>query len=475
MKKLRLIIAVAAFAALTFAFSGCQDENVTPVTLSTPENFVLDISLTSGVTEYTVHWDDVEGAEYYLVNLNGTLLNADENSINVTRRVFSGKDFEISVTACSDADSVTDSASSETQTIFAPILSRTLSYSKLSDESGYSVSSSDSVANLSGELIIPDYYEGLPVKEIADYAFGVLVASGSTSLSEDECNKLTSVRLPNYLEEIGYGAFSSSLLLTEITIPDSVTTIGYYAFYDCSLLENIEFSSSLTTVGPLAFDGTKWYEDKPEGFVTINDDMLYAVKKAEGETITDEDAVIPDGIKYIAGYVYANSEITEITLPEGLVSIGSYAFAGCKKLAKITFSSTVEEIGYSAFYGCIALRSVAFAEGVKVIGERAFYGCNLLEYVVLPTSLQQIGLTAFSADKLFTACYYRGVEDEFKVISCSGTDTFSNELMISATFPYASIYFYSETEPALTQDGTAYNGNFWYYDANGLPTAWTKN
>ena len=36
-------------------------------------------------------------------------------------------------------------------------------------------------------------------------------------------------------------------------------------------------------------------------------------------------------------------------------------------------------------------------------------------------------------------------------------------------------YYYSETEPALNAEGTAYNGNYWHYDTDGItPVIWKK-
>ena len=36
----------------------------------------------------------------------------------------------------------------------------------------------------------------------------------------------------------------------------------------------------------------------------------------------------------------------------------------------------------------------------------------------------------------------------------------------------ASLYYYSESEPSLNDDGTAYDGNYWHYDENGEIVVW---
>ena len=50
--------------------------------------------------------------------------------------------------------------------------------------------------------------------------------------------------------------------------------------------------------------------------------------------------------------------MTDVSIPEGVTSIGQSAFAGCKVLKSITIPESVTEIGNSAFYECTALMSV---------------------------------------------------------------------------------------------------------------------
>ncbi|MDE6686110.1 MAG: leucine-rich repeat domain-containing protein, partial [Lachnospiraceae bacterium] len=58
---------------------------------------------------------------------------------------------------------------------------------------------------------------------------------------------------------------------------------------------------------------------------------------------SDEVIVIPENVKYIASGVFRDHhELTSVTFPAGLRSIGSYAFAGCSRLTeKIGLTDTV--------------------------------------------------------------------------------------------------------------------------------------
>ena len=61
--------------------------------------------------------------------------------------------------------------------------------------------------------------------------------------------------------------------------------------------------------------------------------------------------------------------------------------------------------------------------------------------------------------------YYAGTEEKWGAIKIESW----NSALTSATR-----YYYSETEPALNADGTAYDGNFWHYDTDGNVVIWKK-
>lgn len=66
--------------------------------------------------------------------------------------------------------------------------------------------------------------------------------------------------------------------------------------------------------------------------------------------------------------------ITDIEIPDGVIKIGDYAFAGCKSLGSISLPDTVNEIGDYAFFGAESVTEFVFGEGISNIGEGAFSG-----------------------------------------------------------------------------------------------------
>ena len=87
--------------------------------------------------------------------------------------------------------------------------------------------------------------------------------------------------------------------------------------------------------------------------------------------------------------------IAEIVLPEGLTTVGRYAFSGCKYVTGVTIPSGVTSIGNSAFYNCSSLTSVEIPSGVTSIGNSAFSDCSSLTSVTIPQGVTSIGIAAF--------------------------------------------------------------------------------
>ena len=86
------------------------------------------------------------------------------------------------------------------------------------------------------------------------------------------------------------------------------------------------------------------------------------------------------------------------TIPNGVLSIGSYAFRGCKGLQEIEIPSSVTTIYRSAFYGCISLKSVVLGENITSIEDLAFYNCYNLEKIVsLSLTPPSKGASAFNS------------------------------------------------------------------------------
>lgn len=213
--------------------------------------------------------------------------------------------------------------------------------------------------------------------------------------------------------KIASEAFLGAEKITGIIIPDSITTIEACAFYRCSSLTSITIPDSVTFIGYAAFR------------------CCY--------------------------------KLTSVTLPNSITSIPNSLFLGCGKLKNISIPDSVTSIGDGAFSSCNSLTSITIPDGVTYIGWLAFDDCSSLTSIVIGGSVTYIGDSAFEDCDNLTNVYYKGTAKEWQEVSID----YNNNELTSATR-----YYYSESEPALNNDGTAYNGNFWKYGANGEVVVW---
>ena len=98
-----------------------------------------------------------------------------------------------------------------------------------------------------------------------------------------------------------------------------------------------------------------------------------------------------------------NGEGGDVTIPDGVRTIGAYAFYRRYKLTSITIPNGVTSIDDGAFEGCINLTSVSIPDSVKRIGPCAFYSCSELISATIGKSVNRIGRAAFCGTGLTSA------------------------------------------------------------------------
>ena len=170
-------------------------------------------------------------------------------------------------------------------------------------------------------------------------------------------------------------AFQSCSNITGLTIPASVKMIGEGAFSSCTNLTNFTIPETVTSLGSGVFNGTGWYNNQPDGFLYkdgwfLDSKNMYNIGTglAEGSEL-----VIPDGIKRIAGGAASGfgSRLVKLTIPEGVVSIGDYAFSS-DYITEVVIPNSVTTIGDGAFSYNTKLESLTIGRGVTKIGADAF-------------------------------------------------------------------------------------------------------
>ena len=225
----------------------------------------------------------------------------------------------------------------------------------------------------------------------------VTTIDGYGNVKEDE--------LPPSITSIPDSAFIKTIV-KNLTMPN-VSSIGAFAFNGCDSLTSVSFGNKIASIGDFAFMGCTQLTK-----ANISDLAVWCNISFGGTTANP---------MYCSHNLYLNNEkITDLTLPDNVTSISSYAFYGCTGLTSVTIPNSVTNMEDYAFSDCTALTSVTINSNAVVsslslnnifghqvikytigndvtsIGESAFNGCSSMTSIDIPNSVTSIGNSAFS-------------------------------------------------------------------------------
>lgn len=270
---------------------------------------------------------------------------------------------------------------------------------------------------VSGELRIPENIDGYSVTKIGIHAF-------------EDCYRITKVVIPSSVTEIGDEAFYGCSGLTNMSIPSSVIHIGSSAFYRCVGLTSVIISSGVTSIGENAFAFCDSLTSViiPSSVTSMGYNVFGSCSglKSAGPTGSGCDYEFGWEKAIPACAFFGCSELTSLTIPSDVTTIGpnavsgcrglksagpiggnydyefgweeaipSHAFSNCSGLVSVNIPSSVTSIGSSAFFGCSGLASVDIPSGAISIGSSAFYGCSGLTSINIPSGVTSIGSSIF--------------------------------------------------------------------------------
>lgn len=240
-------------------------------------------------------------------------------------------------------------------------------------------------SNLTGSLLIP---EG--VTEIDKDAFyGCRSFNGTLSLPT------TLKRIGDIIGYNGYwdGPFRGCQFVCELVLPDNLEIIGCGAFGDCPGLHgSIKLPSKLKYLGEGAFQS----DPNLTGDITIPQGVTYIPENCFDGSGFDGNLTLHDGITSIGSSAFAHCPLKgELKLPKNLTVIAENSFYGCDFSGDLKIPSAIRSIGSHAFsYNWRLMGVLEFPEGLQSIGAGAFAKCSSIEGLIFPESLESIRFEA---------------------------------------------------------------------------------
>ena len=200
----------------------------------------------------------------------------------------------------------------------------------------------------------------------------------------------------------------------------------------------------------LVYNGNTW---EAEAYKTINFgggavvpkfvyDLLYNYASRKYSTNTLEYDLSFDGTYYVCkgfgGVDGGNLLVTDTYLGKPVKYINDGVFSGKNvSIGSVIIGNNVERIGYHAFYKS-GITDITLGNGLKTIGEEAFRDCYYLEEIYIPRSVESIGARAFydvgaMAENGCTITY-DGTQAEFNAKLEESTNIFGQEMTVKLVF-----------------------------------------
>ena len=273
---------------------------------------------------------------------------------------------------------------------------------------------------------VDDTFGDLPDACFNEYENGIYIGSEDNPylvLVDTKSEDVTSLDIHDGCRAIDAYVFFNRELLTHLSIPDSVVYISSSSYLNELNLENAVVYDNATYIGnetnPYAVlmkvnDLTITSIDIPETTKVIAPGAFCDINTGKGcSDLTS--LTLPNGLKGIGMYSFALAGITSLTIPDGVEYIDVGAFVGCSNPQNVVLPNTMKEITAMMFMQC-GFETFTVQEGIEAIWGSSFQGSKLVT-ITLPSTLKNIGGMAFAQCTTLTDINYNGTKEEWSMIT----------------------------------------------------------
>lgn len=273
--------------------------------------------------------------------------------------------------------------------------------------------SEDGVLTLTGNGNMYDYSKNdlkyAPWYEDRKRVVSVQISDGITSIGNYafyECALTAVDNLPNSITRIGENAFNKCTNLKSVkNLPDSIMEIGSYAFSECKLT-TIKLPNNLENISEGMLSENRYLKqiEFPAKIRTIGDSAFYmciglmSIEIPEGVVSIGERAFSQCGNYATWGLYYSCSDFTSVKLPSTLKNLGEAAFNYCSSLQRINIPDSLTEIKPETFTYCYKLCNVTFEWGYPIMPDNIF--CTLYQHTTQLNCYYPSNNPVWTADKL---------------------------------------------------------------------------
>lgn len=257
--------------------------------------------------------------------------------------------------------------------------------------------------------------------------------SSMTFVQQGSAVEVTLTEAGTLLSAIGEDVYKS---LKSLIINGPINGTDVITIRRMNCLESLDMSDAIIVSG-----GASYYD----GLYTINDIFPAHIFDNSNYSLSEnpklKQIILPQSIVEVGNHAFYCSNIEKVTIGSNTYKLGRDSFALCLYLSEFNFPSSLRIIDEGAFYHCSSLKEITLNNGLRTIGQQAF-SYSPITTITLPNTLESIGKLVFEyCDKV----------KEVRILSMLtniGDNLFCNDVYHNATLyiPNGSKDYYSYTD-----------------------------